>query len=100
MRLANAQATDTSRTNLLQASLRQANLGQSNLAQENLRRTEVLWTNANPVPVVFTETFLVIVQDGNDVSTGHPVYQIQWWRVTVLHPALNSNNNKIPAKQT
>lgn len=95
IRLANTRRTDISRTNFHQTNLRQAGLRAA-----DLRPTEVLWTNANLVPVTFTETFFVIIQDGNNSSTDQPVYRIQWWRVTVFHPSVNSNNNKIPAQQT
>jgi hypothetical protein len=66
----------------------------------SLRRKDVLWTDDNLVPVTFTETIFVIIEDGTNVQTDQPVYQIQWWRVMVFHPALNSSNDKIPAKQT
>jgi hypothetical protein len=105
IRLANADTTDISRanlcqTNLRQSSLRQSNLGQASVRQVSLRRTDVLWTDDNLVPVTFTETIFVIIEDGTNVQTDQPVYQIQWWRVMVFHPALNSSNDKIPAKQT
>jgi len=56
-------------------------------------------TQANVFPVAYSETFLVIVE-GDHGSTDQPVFQIQMWHVVVLHPVVNSNSTKIPAKQT
>jgi hypothetical protein len=56
-------------------------------------------TQANVFPEAYSETFLVIVE-GDHGSTDRPVFQIQMWHVVVLHPVVNSNSTKIPAKQT
>jgi beta-lactamase regulating signal transducer with metallopeptidase domain len=56
-------------------------------------------TQTNVVPVAYSETFLVIVE-GDQGFSDQPVFQIQMWRVVVLHPVVNSNSTKIPAKQT
>jgi hypothetical protein len=75
-------------------------------AQTDVRQTNVRVTNANlnqttVTPVVFTDTtFFVIVEGRENGVADQPVYQIQLWRVMVLHPAVDPDSNKIPAKQT
>ena len=56
-------------------------------------------TNANLVPVAFTETFFVVVE-GRENDSGQPVFQIQLWHVMVLHPVADPDSNRIPPKQT
>jgi Zn-dependent protease with chaperone function len=55
--------------------------------------------SANAAPAVFTETFFVVVQSGRN-SSAQPVLQIQMWRLTVLHPVIDPNSNRIPPKKT
>lgn len=55
--------------------------------------------NANAVPMVFSETLFVVV--GNSADWQDPdVFRIQLWRVMVFHPVVDSNDAKLPAKQT
>jgi beta-lactamase regulating signal transducer with metallopeptidase domain len=75
------------------------------IAQTDLHRTGIELTNvrlnqAKVTPVVFTNTFFVIVDDGENGAADQTVYQIQVWRVLVLHPVADPGSNKIPAKQT
>jgi beta-lactamase regulating signal transducer with metallopeptidase domain len=79
-----------------------ADLIQPNLANpvpENLVHQTSL-TNANPAPVAFIETFLVIVEGHDNGFSDRPVFQIQLWRLTVLHPVVDADGNRIPPKQT
>ena len=57
-------------------------------------------TSADAAPFAFTETLFVVVEDGQHGRPDQPVFQIQLWRVMVLHPAVDPNSNRIPAKQT
>jgi beta-lactamase regulating signal transducer with metallopeptidase domain len=57
-------------------------------------------TKANPAAVAFTETFFVIVEGNDPGFSDRPVFQIQLWRLTVLHPVVDADGNRIPAKQT
>jgi hypothetical protein len=65
-----------------------------------LRSTDVRLTNAEVTPAAFTETLFVTVQPSDDISSGQPVYQIQLWRVIVVHPVVDPDSNRIPVKQT
>jgi hypothetical protein len=57
-------------------------------------------TDVNLAPVAFTETFFVIVEGNDSGFSDRPVFQIQLWRLTVFHPAVDADGNKIPPKQT
>ena len=57
-------------------------------------------TRANTAPVAFTETLFVVVEGTQKGPTDGPVLQIQMWRVVVLHPGVDPDSNRIPAKQT
>jgi beta-lactamase regulating signal transducer with metallopeptidase domain len=57
-------------------------------------------TNANAAPLAFTETLFVVVEGTQNGPSDEPVLQIQMWRVVVLHPVVDPNSNRIPAKQT
>jgi beta-lactamase regulating signal transducer with metallopeptidase domain len=75
------------------------------IAQTDVHRTNIGPTNArlnkaDVTQVVFTNTFFVIVEGRENDGTDQPVYQIQLWRVMVLHPVADPGSNKIPAKQT
>ncbi len=73
---------------------------QTAVHRTNVRRTDVGLTNADVVPVAFTETLFVVVEGREEGSAEQPVYQIQLWRVTVFRSAINRSSNRIPAKQT
>ncbi len=64
-----------------------------------VHETNVRLTNANAVPVAFTETFFVVVE-GRENATDQPVFQIQLWHVLVLHPVVDPDSNRTPPKQT
>jgi beta-lactamase regulating signal transducer with metallopeptidase domain len=64
-----------------------------------VHETNARVTNADAVPVAFTETFFVVVEDRAN-GTDQPVFQIQLWHVLVLHPAVDPDSNRIPPKQT
>lgn len=66
----------------------------------SIRQTNVRLANANATPVAFTETFFVVVEGRENGSPDQPVYQIQLWRVMVLHPVADSNSTRIHPKQT
>ena len=65
-----------------------------------IRRTSANETKVNVTPVAFTETLFVVVEGYDGVSPDQPVYQIQWWRITVFHPAADPPGNRIPRKET
>lgn len=56
--------------------------------------------NVSATPLVFTETLFVVIEGSAPTSHTQPAFQIQMWRVMVLHPVIDSNSNRIPAKQT
>ncbi len=56
--------------------------------------------SAHAAPVTFTETFFVVVQGSANGAADQPMFQIQMWRVTVLHPAIETTGNRIPSKKT
>ena len=57
-------------------------------------------TSANAAPLAFTETLFVVVEGSQSDPSAHPVFQIQMWRVVVLHPVVDPDSNRIPAKKT
>jgi beta-lactamase regulating signal transducer with metallopeptidase domain len=57
-------------------------------------------TNANAAPLVFTETLFVVVEDSQSDPSAQPVFQIRMWRVVVLHPVVDPESDRIPAKKT
>ena len=73
-------------------------IAQGDVRHADVRNANVRLTKAQSAPVAFTETLFVVVEGRANDSSGQPVYQIQMWRLTVLHPAVDSN--RIPAKQT
>jgi beta-lactamase regulating signal transducer with metallopeptidase domain len=73
---------------------------QNNARQINARQINARLTHADAAPVAFTETLFVVVEDRQPGFPDQPVYQIQLWRLVVLHPVVDPNNHKIPAKQT
>jgi beta-lactamase regulating signal transducer with metallopeptidase domain len=62
-------------------------------------RTDVRLTNAIAVPVAFTQTFFVVVEGSENGLSEQPVYQIQFWRVTVFHPVVDPAGNRVPRKE-
>jgi beta-lactamase regulating signal transducer with metallopeptidase domain len=56
--------------------------------------------NVNATPLVFTETLFVVIEGSALGSHAQPAFQIQMWRVMVLHPVVDPNSNRIPSKQT
>ncbi len=56
-------------------------------------------TDADATPAAVMETLFVVIEGRANDSSDQPVYQIQLWRVVVLHPVVDSNT-RIPAKQT
>lgn len=57
-------------------------------------------TNANAAQLAFTETLFVVVEGSQSDPSAQPVFQIQMWRVVVLHPVVDPVSNRIPAKRT
>ncbi len=74
--------------------------GQTSPIQTSLAQMYFHLANAAVTPVAFTETFFVVIQNPDSGSSDQPVFQIQWWRVTVLHPAIDPDSNRIPPKKT
>ncbi len=56
--------------------------------------------NATAEPLAFTETFLIVIEGRGPGPFGEPAFQIQMWRVMVLHPVVDPNSNRIPPKRT
>jgi beta-lactamase regulating signal transducer with metallopeptidase domain len=83
-----------------QTSARPAQLGAAGLRPTDVRYNGTDPTRANVTPVAFTETLLVVVEGFDNSVANQPVYQIQMWRVTVLHQAIDSGSNKVHPKQT
>ncbi len=52
------------------------------------------------VPVAFTETLFVVIQGNDSGFPDRPGFQIQLWRVMVLHPAVDPDANRLPTKKT
>jgi len=57
-------------------------------------------TSANAPQLAFTETLFVVVEGSQSDPSAQPVFQIQMWRVVVLHPVVDPESNRIPAKKT
>jgi hypothetical protein len=49
-------------------------------------------------PIAFTETFFVLIEGSKNGSPDQPVYQIQLWRLTVLHAVVDPES-RIPRKE-
>jgi beta-lactamase regulating signal transducer with metallopeptidase domain len=62
-------------------------------------QTNVRLTNATAVPVAFTQTFFVVVEGSESGFPEQPVYRIQLWRVTVFHPVVDPDSNRVPRKE-
>jgi hypothetical protein len=46
-----------------------------------------------------TQTIFLVIESGDNTVSGQPVYQIQMWRVTLFHPAVDSGSQP-PRKTT
>jgi beta-lactamase regulating signal transducer with metallopeptidase domain len=57
-------------------------------------------TNMNADSLAFTETLWVVFESSPNGQSDQPVYQIQLWRVLVLHPVADPDSNRTPPKQT
>jgi hypothetical protein len=77
----------------------QINVRPTSVRQTNVGEINVRLTNADITPVAFTETLFVVIE-GSETSSPRPVFQIQLWRVMVLHPVVDPDSNRIPPKQT
>ena len=60
----------------------------------------VHFTGSNTSSVVSTQAVYLVVEHPQAGPFGEPVYQIQMWRVTLLHPAVHSSSKEFPRKQT
>jgi beta-lactamase regulating signal transducer with metallopeptidase domain len=60
----------------------------------------VHFTGSSTSSVVSTQAVYLLVEHPQAGPFGEPVYQIQMWRVTVLHPAVHSASKEFPRKQT
>jgi hypothetical protein len=72
----------------------------ANAAGNMIRPANVRLTHASAAPVAFTETLFLVIEGSRNDASNQPVYQIQLWRVMVLHPVVDPNNSRTPAKQT
>jgi hypothetical protein len=64
----------------------------------NVRLTNAGTTPASLTPVAFTETFFVVIEGSENGTQDQTVYQIQLWRLTVLHPVVDISS-RIPRKE-
>jgi beta-lactamase regulating signal transducer with metallopeptidase domain len=78
-----------------QPSSRRESTDQASLAEAYFRLAD-----AKVTPVAFTETLFVVIEGPGQGSSDQPVFQIQWWRVMVLHPVADPDSNRIPPKKT
>ncbi len=83
-----------------QRSLAEKYFPQTNSLQTNLAPSDVRLPYAAVAPVALTETIFVVVESPQNGSSDQPVFQIQWWQVMVLHPAVDPDSNRIPPKKT
>jgi hypothetical protein len=83
-----------------QASLAEKYFAPTNSLQSNLVPLDVRLPDATITPVAFTETFFVVIESPQTGSSDQPILQIQWWHLTVLHPAVDPDSNRIPPKKT
>jgi Zn-dependent protease with chaperone function len=75
--------------------IRQAPAGVANVHDSNVHLSA-----ANTTPLAFTETLFVVIEGSDHGSPDNPVFQIQLWRVMVLHPVVDPSSNRIPPKRT
>jgi Zn-dependent protease with chaperone function len=81
-------------------SVRETSVRETSVRQTTVLQTSFRTTNADVTPIVFTETLWVVIGGRANGSSDQPVYQIQLWRVMVLHSGVNPGSNRIPPKQT
>ena len=81
-----------------EASVRDNELRGARVRATQVQATDVRVPFGQVAPAAYTETLFVVFENGAAGSAGRQVFQIQMWRVTVLHPAVP--DNKLPAKQT
>lgn len=60
----------------------------------------VHFTGASTSSVVSTQAVYLLVEHPQAGPFGEPVYELQMWRLTVLHPAAHSASKEFPRKQT
>jgi beta-lactamase regulating signal transducer with metallopeptidase domain len=84
--------------NLERAAVTQPSVGQR--ANSMVRQAKVRLTNSDVAPVIFTETLFVVIEGSENGVPDQAVYQIQMWRVMVLHPVADPNSSRIPRKET
>jgi hypothetical protein len=80
--------------------VRETSVRETSVRQTTVRQAGVRMTNADVTPVVFTETLWVVIEGRANGSSDQPVYQIQVWRVMVLHSGVDPAGTRIPPKQT
>ena len=69
------------------------------IAGSRILRPDVRRANGAAVPVVFTQTFFVVVKDSENGFSEQPIYRIQLWRVTVFHPVVDPDSSTVPRKE-
>jgi len=69
-------------------------------APEQCAASMVHLASADASRFAFTETLFVVFESSSTGPSDPQVYQIQLWRVVVLHPVVDPNGNRIPPKQT
>jgi beta-lactamase regulating signal transducer with metallopeptidase domain len=119
----NHQQTSFVSTNLDSAKLDQVKVDQAKLAQSDLVSASIISfvvendvienavynpsvaqtasvrpASSSADAAISTETIFVITEDPGASASGQPIYQIHFWRVTVLHPVAASK--PIPNKET
>ncbi|HET7889882.1 MAG TPA: M56 family metallopeptidase [Candidatus Sulfotelmatobacter sp.] len=82
------------------ASVRDNDVRRAQVQATQVQPTDVRLPFGQIAPAAYTETLFVVFENGAVGSTGRRVFQIQMWRVMVLHPVVDSDSNKLPAKQT
>jgi beta-lactamase regulating signal transducer with metallopeptidase domain len=99
-RVSNPITSSVAQSRSDQTSLAEKYFAPTNSLQSNLVPIDVHLPDATITPVAFTETFFVIIESPQTGSSDQPVLQIQWWHLTVLHPAVDPDSNRIPPKKT
>jgi len=73
--------------------------GRSATSNKTVRANMVHLAGAKTQSVPVTQTIFVVIESGDNTVSGQPVYQIQMWRVTLFHPAVDSGSQS-PRKTT
>jgi beta-lactamase regulating signal transducer with metallopeptidase domain len=81
--------------------IQQTDFRQTDFRQAGAHYTDARLTDSNVdgIPVAFTKMIFVVVEGRENGVSNQPVYQIQLWRLTVLHRAFDSST-RIHPKQT